>query len=358
MEALQDTVSSQGQQAQVLVVVPCLNEEKYIGPILERLLDKSARVNLKIVVADGGSSDQTVAIVQKLCGGRRVVLMDNPKRIQAAGINEAVRKHGKKARFLIRLDAHATYPDNYCETLLNVQARTLADAVVVSMDTAGHSCLQRAAAAAQNSILGNGGAAHRNQAGDRWVEHGHHALIKTDAFRAIGGYDETFSHNEDAELDNRLTDAGFRIFLTGDAKVTYYPRNSLSGLFKQYFNIGKGRARNFLRHPKRAKARHFALAIVAPMLGLIVLVPANSIFALPALVWASICIAYGILLGVRLHDVCASAAGVAAMAMQAGWSFGFFRGLFNGLIESVRTAGVRDRTGRPFARRNNSGTAG
>ena len=69
------------------------------------------------------------------------------------------------------------------------------------------------------------------------------------------------------------------------------------------------------------------------MLGLIVLVPANSIFALPALVWASICIAYGILLGVRLHDVCASAAGVAAMAMQAGWSFGFFRGLFNGLID-------------------------
>ena len=39
-----------------------------------------------------------------------------------------------------------------------------------------------------------------------------------DAFKAIGGYDDTFSHNEDAELDNRLTDAGFRIFLTARSK--------------------------------------------------------------------------------------------------------------------------------------------
>jgi succinoglycan biosynthesis protein ExoA len=32
-------------------------------------------------------------------------------------------------------------------------------------------------------------------------------------------------------------------------------------------------------------------------------------------------------LGIRLHDVCAAAAGIAAIAMQTGWSFGFFAGL-------------------------------
>ena len=34
------------------------------------------------------------------------------------------------------------------------------------------------------------------------------------AFRAVGGYDESFSHNEDAELDYRLRQAGYRIWMT------------------------------------------------------------------------------------------------------------------------------------------------
>ena len=31
------------------------------------------------------------------------------------------------AKFLIRVDAHAGYPDHYCEQLLKVQTRTRAD---------------------------------------------------------------------------------------------------------------------------------------------------------------------------------------------------------------------------------------
>jgi succinoglycan biosynthesis protein ExoA len=318
----------------VLVVIPCLNEEEHIEHVVSKLVGQADRVDLKIVVADGGSTDKTRSIVQQLTGrlNSRVVLIDNPRHIQAAGINEAVRKYGEAARFLIRVDAHANYPDCYCETLMNVQARTQADSVVVSMRTVGSTCFQRAAAAAQNSILGNGGSAHRNKAPDRWVDHGHHALMTIDAFKAIGGYDETFSHNEDAELDNRLTGNGSRIYLTSEAQVVYYPRRTIVSLFRQYFNIGHGRARNFLKHRKNTKLRHLALAAVAPALCLLVLTPLTIIFAVPALAWTSLCIGYGIVLGARLHDACTAAAGLAAMAMQAGWSFGFFCGLFGELF--------------------------
>jgi succinoglycan biosynthesis protein ExoA len=67
-----------------------------------------------------------------------------------------------------------------------------------------------------------------------------------------------------------------------------------------------------------------------------VLTPFAGIFAVPALAWTSLCIGYGIVLGARLHDACAAAAGVAAMAMQAGWSFGFFRGLIAELRGGAR----------------------
>lgn len=329
----------QDSAGSVLVVIPCLNEEQHIASVVAKLAAEADRVDLKIVIADGGSTDQTRPIVQALARSNpRIRLLENAKRIQGAGINSAVWTYGDRARFLIRVDAHASYPDRYCESLLIAQARTSADSVVVSMRTEGSTCFQRAAAAAQNSILGNGGSAHRNKTADRWVDHGHHALMTVDAFRAIGGYDETFSHNEDAELDNRLVEGGFRIYLTGEAQVTYYPRGTVAGLFRQYFNIGRGRARNFLKHGKNTKLRHLVLAAVAPALCLIVLSPLAGIFALPALAWASLCIGCGIVLGFRLRDACAAAAGVAAMAMQAGWSFGFFRGLIGGIAENASGA--------------------
>jgi succinoglycan biosynthesis protein ExoA len=331
--SVQSHSAPRGTNGRVLVVIPCLNEEKHIQNVVSKLAAEADRVDLRVIVADGGSTDQTRSIVQRLAHlNPRIALVENPKRIQAAAVNAAVRRYGEGARFLIRVDAHAGYPDRYCETLLNVQARTQADSVVVGMRTEGSTCFQRAAAAAQNSILGNGGSAHRNETADRWVEHGHHALMGIDAFKAVGGYDETFSHNEDAELDARLIQNGFHIYLTAEVRVSYYPRGSVTELFRQYFNIGRGRARNFLKHRKNTKLRHLVLAVVAPAICLMILTPLAGIFAVPALAWAALCIGYGIVLGARLHDACATAAGVAAMAMQAGWSFGFFRGLIATLL--------------------------
>jgi succinoglycan biosynthesis protein ExoA len=204
------------------------------------------------------------------------------------------------------------------------------------MHTVGRTCFQRAAAAAQNSILGNGGSAHRSDARGNWVEHGHHALMTMEAFNAVNGYDETFSHNEDAELDNRLTSAGFKIYLTGETQVTYYPRGSAAALFRQYFNIGHGRARNFLKHRRNTKPRHLVLAAVAPAVCLLALAPFAGIFAVPAMAWLLLCLSYGLFLGIRLRDACSAAAGIAAIAMQSGWSFGFYRGLYDELVRGQR----------------------
>jgi len=264
-------------------------------------------------------------------------------------VNSAVARYGSDFDFLIRVDAHARYPNRFCERLLKVQARTRADSIVVSMHTVGSSCFQRAAAAAQNSILGNGGASHRKVAREGWVDHGHHALMTMRAFKAVGGYDDSFSHVEDVELDVRLRAAGFAIFLTGEVEVTYYPRRTMAALFRQYRNVGCGRARNFLKHRKSAKIRHLILAGIAPALSLLLLAPLSFIFALPALSWALLCLGYGLLLGVRQRDACAAAAGVAAIAMQVGWSVGFFEGLKAGLWQTdSRQVDVRaNKTRRP-----------
>ncbi|MDE2030487.1 MAG: succinoglycan biosynthesis protein exoa, partial [Alphaproteobacteria bacterium] len=201
--------------------------------------------------------------------------------------------------------------------------------------TIGTHGLQRAVAAAQNSRLGNGGSAHRagHRAGQdgAWVDHGHHALMTVDAFRAVGGYDETFIHNEDAELDARLCRAGYRIWLTGAATLVYYPRRTPWALFRQYRGYGYGRARNLLKHPRWPKLRQMLPMLIAPAFLLALLWPLSNLFALPLLAWADICLFYGIGLGIRARSMTVAAlSGIAAMIMHAAWSLGFWQALLRG----------------------------
>ena len=195
------------------------------------------------------------------------------------------------------------------------------------MDTVGTGLFQHAVAVAQNSKLGNGGSSHRTASGEgQWVDHGHHALMRIEAFRAVGGYDETFSHNEDAELDIRLTRAGYKIWLTGKTLLTYYPRSSPIPLFRQYYNFGKGRARTILKHHIMPRLRQMVPTAVAPAILLALLTPVFCIALVPLAIWAALCLAYGVMLGVKERSVSVAAfTGVASMLMHAGWSFGFWR---------------------------------
>jgi succinoglycan biosynthesis protein ExoA len=309
----------------VVVVVPCLNEEEHIEKTLAHFMAVPAPTVCKIVVSDGGSTDRTMKIVEE-CALRdsRVVLLRNNRRIQSSALNRAVEQYGDLAPFIIRADAHADYPTGFCTTLLAAQRMTGADSVVVSMIAKGGvTCFQTAAAAAQNSRLGNGGAAHRRLAQGRFVDHGHHALMDMNAFRSVGGYDESFSHNEDAELDFRLIAAGFRIYLCTGADITYYPRRNLPSLFNQYKNFGSGRAKTILKHRVKPRLRQLLPVMVGPAVVMSLLWPLAPFFAIPAVLWTTISLSYGVVLGVRGKSSCACGAGLAAMLMHLGFSFGF-----------------------------------
>jgi succinoglycan biosynthesis protein ExoA len=316
----------------VLVVIPCLNEAAHLAGLLQALDGPLTDPGLFIVVADGGSHDGSREIVEAwMKRSTRVVLLHNPDRLQSAGVNLAVAVHGEGRRYLVRVDAHARYPEDFVGALVRTAETRGADSVVVPLRSVGLDCFQVAAAAAQNSVIGAGGAAHRQGGVAGWIDHGHHALMRIDAFQRLGGYNDTFSHNEDAEFDLRLSRTGGRIWIDPRLAVDYFPRSTPAALFRQYRNYGRGRARTVRLHRVRLKARQILpllvapallAALVAPLAGLAS--PAGWLLAGPALAWVFAGLVGGALVGARSGSLCGWLSGGAALVMHLGWSLGYW----------------------------------
>jgi succinoglycan biosynthesis protein ExoA len=316
----------------VLVVVPTLNEAGSIGEVLAGLLAEARQVpGMRIVVADGGSTDGTVALVEGLSARHpQVVFLRNPERIQSAAVNLAARRYGQGAALLIRCDAHALYPPDYCRRLIERLDRDRdIDAVVVPMDSTGETGWQRAVAWVSNTPLGTGGSAHRAGRRSGFVDHGHHAAFRMDRFRSTGGYDESFTHNEDAEFDCRQRALGARIFLDAGIRVQYQPRSSARGLWRQYFRYGAGRSRTVRRHPGSLRLRQFAVPahLLVSALALLISPWWAGALAWPAAYLAALAGA-SLVLAIRHRSRCGLLAGPAAAIMHTAWALGFLTGLF------------------------------
>nr|WP_256469705.1 MULTISPECIES: glycosyltransferase family 2 protein [unclassified Bradyrhizobium] len=314
-----------------MIVIPVLNEASHIETVVRNLARDSLLEDRTIVVADGGSTDGTPDIVRALASEiDGVNLLHNPQRLQSAGVNLAVQVYGTGAQALVRCDAHCEYPAHYVSSLLKTLDERKSDSVVVPMDSRGDGCLQKAVAWVSDTKVGSGGSAHRGGTQSGFVDHGHHAAMTVDAFRRAGGYDETFTHNEDAEFDCRLRAIGGRIFLDSDIRLSYRPRSGFVSLAKQYFNYGRGRSRTVRRHPGSLRLRqflvptHVALTVCAILLS--PLVPA--LLALPAAYLAILALTAVMIAG-KHRSICGLLALPAAVVMHFAWALGFFWGILS-----------------------------
>jgi succinoglycan biosynthesis protein ExoA len=309
----------------VSIVMPALNEERHIRDAIASIVPRPGVLDYELLVLDGGSTDRTRAIVAELAAADpRIRLIPNERQLQSAGVNLAAQLADPRSAHLVRADCHMLYPDRFVERCVRDLSEKQVASVVVPMHTRGATCMQRAIAAAQNSRLGNGGSAHRLIGWSGFVEHGHHAGFDRRTFLELGGYDESFSHNEDAEFDTRLTRAGRRIYLNGDIPVTYFPRADLVSLARQYFRHGRGRASTLIKHRTRPRMRQvLPVAIVlanALSLGLAIFQPS---FLLLPLLYALLCLLWGAALAIRERDACLAFSGIAAIVMHVSWGTGF-----------------------------------
>ncbi len=330
------------ESSNVIVAIPTLNEEQHIETTIRALMQPLEWTSgCDFVVADGGSRDRTCEIVDTLSAEfPNLHLIHNAERLQSAAINAVVAQSASpKHSILIRCDAHALYPDGFVKSLAETLTENSAASVVTAMDSIGTTATARAAAWVVDTPVGSGGAAHRGGAKSGYVDHGHHAAFDLDWFRKVGGYDKSFSHNEDAEYDLRLRQAGGQIWLDAGVRLAYVMRPSIRSLARQYWNYGRGRARTVVKHAIRPRLRQ-----IAPAMNLILLVAsaATALFWWPGAIWvaayAMLLLCVGLAGAVRLKSLNGFFAGPALAAMHLAWGAGFLTQLLKATASAIPRA--------------------
>ena len=229
------------------IVIPCYNEEEHIERVVRAAAgQRYPAERIEIFVVDGRSTDGTPEIVRAFAAeDPRIVLLDNPRRLQAAAMNMAIKR--SRGDVIVRMDAHADYDPGYVAASVAALRRTGALNVGGAMRPRGKTRFQRALCTALASPLGVGNSASRDPDREGYVESVWCGAFRREAFELAGLFDPDARTNEDAELNQRILARGGRIYQSRSIVGHYYPRASFGGLFWQYFNYGSGRARTILR---------------------------------------------------------------------------------------------------------------
>ena len=234
----------------VTVVMPCLNEENYIGRALESLADAWVLTNGEILVVDGGSTDGTVEAVEKLRDkGFPIKILENKNRLTSFGLNVGIAE--ARGEIIVRADAHCLYPPGYAQKCIQLlETKGTANAGGVFDPTGEGGAVQEAVALAMKHPVGVGDARFRSHNYTGYAEGAFVGTYRRSLFDEVGYFDTKATPNEDSEMNLRIIKAGQKIWLDSSIKVTYFPRKTLKKLSQQYFKYGVGRAYTTFKHKK------------------------------------------------------------------------------------------------------------
>ncbi len=260
------------------VVMPCFNEEKFIETAVRSLADQFVIDNGEILIVDGMSCDGTREVIEKIAAdGIPLRIIDNEKRLQSFGLILGI--EAAAGEIIVRADAHSIYPPDYVKNLVSLLKEKDAENVGGCMLPVGRTVVQKSVAAAMQHPVGVGDAKFHLGNFEGYVDTVYLGCFRKKLFSEIGTYDPAAYPNEDAELNLRILKAGYKIYLKGDIKVEYFPRNSFRALMRQYYRYGKGRAYTTTKHGKVTSFRQMVPPLFLIMFIFSILITAGALLS-------------------------------------------------------------------------------
>ena len=325
----------------VTVIVPTWNEAQHVEQTLRGLLAQDYPPDrYEILVADGGSTDDTVTRVQALSQkDTRIRVVSNPARLSSAARNVGFRQG--RGDFFIVVDAHCRVEN---EKLLSDMVETFERTGAYAMGrpqpllTGGTGPIERAIVLARSSALG-----HSVQSDIYSDQHKSGSIVSTGAMYRrevldrVGEVDERFDACEDVEFNYRIERAGLTTHFAPELAVHYFGRGTLAGLFRQMFRYGRGRCRFLRKHPEATSIETFvppafvATVLMAPFIFAAGPSWLAGAVALLLAAYAAVVVASSVAVGARSKDWKAAFVLPAVYpTIHFGLGLGFLRGVFEG----------------------------
>lgn len=249
------TASGLGSGPLVSVIVACRNERQHIEQFLNSVLRQAVGLPWELIVAEGMSNDGTREILetyQDRFSNLRIV--ENQGKIVSAGLNAAIKE--AQGEYIIRMDVHSEYSPDYIIQCLRVLHDTGADNVGGAARPTANGFWAEAIAAAYASPFSCGGARFHQQDYEGWVDTVPYGCWRITTFEDLGLFDETLVRNQDDEMNLRITRAGGRIWQSRSVVSWYWSRESVSALFRQYFQYGFWKVAVMRKHRVVPSWRH------------------------------------------------------------------------------------------------------
>lgn len=296
----------------VAVIIPTLNEEKFIARCLDSVIEQSYPFrDMDVMVVDGGSNDRTREIVEEY--GRKYInirFIHNPGRIQSIAFNIGV--VNSDAPYIVRLDAHALYKPYYIEGCIKgLEGDSKRGNVGGQWDIQpqNDSLWAITNAILNYSKFGIGGASYRigAKAGD--VDTVPFGSFPRTMIEKIGGMRDDLPRGEDNEFNSRIKRAGYSIYFDPAIECIYYARPTLKASCRQMYANGESIGHLFYVDRDSIGLRHMIpLIFVVGIIGGTIL----SLVFFPFV--------YLLLAGLCLYFLCDFVASLLA-AKEHGWKF-------------------------------------
>ena len=318
----------QGQTTPLVsVVIPILNEVRTIDDTLASVLGQTYR-HIEVLAVDGMSDDGTIPRLQEWADrDERVRVLPNPRKAIPVALNIAL--EAAEGRFLIRVDAHSTIPDDYVERMVAHLKGGEVAGVGAKKTAIGGPPNGQAIAAALGSPFGVGGSAYHYATEPMETDHIPFGAYRIDLARQLGGWDERLVANEDFEFDVRVRQAGGKLFLDPSVEVLWKCRSRIRDLAAQYRRYGRGKADVAYLHPSEVRLRHLAPPVaVAAIATSAVLVPwVPMLLPIAGGGYVVAVLGLSVPIGRKLGNRDKLRVPGALAAMQLAWGWGMWEGL-------------------------------
>lgn len=315
----------------VTVAIPVRNEGATIRRCLESVLAQTHR-HLQVLVVDGESTDDTVAIVEEFAArDPRVELLVNPQRIVPSSLNLAL--EAAQGVWWVRNDGHSTLPPDYVELAVAHLRTGRWGGVGGRKDAVADTDQGRAVAAALASPFGVGNSTYHHGTDEQAVDHVPFGAYPVAVLRELGGWDEDMVTNQDYEFDYRVRLSGRELLFDPALRIDWRCPSSIRAFARQYRRYGRGKVNTLLRHPESGAVRHYvAPALVAGLVVGAVLMPFRRLRSLALAPF----VAYGLALTAASALAARTVRGIrsrlalpaAFAAMHLSWGAGFWEELW------------------------------